>query len=396
MEPAEKSPSPVIDCDFPGGNIVLDRMTGDDICLHQDLRDTGGDWFYWYFRVRHASNKRLCFHFTESRALGVRGAALSLDKGTTWRWLGSGTVEEDRFFYDFPPNIEEARFSFGMPYLGSHWTAFAHRWRNSTRFANDEFCPTEKGRTSEAAHLYCSSGVTRFRVVVTCRHHCCEMMANYVLEGLIEHILRAEDETGEWLRNNVEFLMLPFMDKDGVEQGDQGKNRRPHDHNRDYLGEKSIYATTIALQKLLPTWSNGLLRVALDLHCPHISGLHNEDVFLVGSPCDRIRAHEIRFSNILESIHPVSLPFEARHYMPFGTSWNKRKTGDDGICFSHWAGLLPEITLATSIEIPYANAGGVEVNAESSRGFGKDIARALCIYLKMTDAQRANKTTALS
>ena len=41
-----------IDADFPGGNIVLDRIEGDTVLLHQDLRDTEGDWFYWYFRER--------------------------------------------------------------------------------------------------------------------------------------------------------------------------------------------------------------------------------------------------------------------------------------------------------------------------------------------------------
>jgi hypothetical protein len=32
----------------------------------------------------------------------------------------------------------------------------------------------------------------------------------------------------------VEFCIAPFMDKDGVEEGDQGKLRWPHDHWEDY------------------------------------------------------------------------------------------------------------------------------------------------------------------
>ena len=42
-----------IDGDIPGGNIVVDAIDGDPaVLLHQDLRDTAGDWFYWHFRVR--------------------------------------------------------------------------------------------------------------------------------------------------------------------------------------------------------------------------------------------------------------------------------------------------------------------------------------------------------
>ena len=85
-------------------------------------------------------------------------------------------------------------------------------------------------------------------VLLTCRHHACEMMASYSLEGIMEAVL-ASDE-GRRLREQVEFFVVPFMDKDGVEEGDQGKNRKPHDHNRDYDGE-SLYASVRAVRELV-------------------------------------------------------------------------------------------------------------------------------------------------
>ena len=30
----------VVDADFPGGNIIVDELKGNDVYLHQDLRDT--------------------------------------------------------------------------------------------------------------------------------------------------------------------------------------------------------------------------------------------------------------------------------------------------------------------------------------------------------------------
>ena len=76
------------------------------------------------------------------------------------------------------------------------------------------------------------------------------MMANYLIEGIIETVL-GNGKQGEWFRKNVELLIIPFVDKDGVEDGEQGKYRRGRDHNRDYSGE-SIYASTRAIRNYVP------------------------------------------------------------------------------------------------------------------------------------------------
>ena len=59
-----------VDCNFPGGNIILDRIDGNTIELHQDMRDTAIDWFYWYFRVRGAAGQTLTVRFTGSDVIG--------------------------------------------------------------------------------------------------------------------------------------------------------------------------------------------------------------------------------------------------------------------------------------------------------------------------------------
>ena len=76
-------------------------------------------------------------------------------------------------------------------------------------------------------------------LVLTARHHACESMASHVLEGILSGVL-ADDDCGRRWREGWQVVAAPFMDKDGVEDGDQGKNRRPHDHNRDYgkIGNK--------------------------------------------------------------------------------------------------------------------------------------------------------------
>ncbi|HNT37118.1 MAG TPA: M14 family zinc carboxypeptidase, partial [bacterium] len=267
----------LIDADFPGGNIVVERIEGDDCFVHQDLRDTTRDWFYWCFRVRNAQGRRLTFHFTQSNVLGVEGPAVSLDQGVTWRWLGDSCIQEKAFSYSFGLDEREVRFSFGMPYLEEHLARFLTDHRQNQFLRTETLCTSRKGRTVARIHIGCIHREPVARVLLTCRHHCCEMMASYSLQGLMQAVISNSEEFA-WLRNNVEFLVVPFVDKDGVEDGDQGKMRHPHDHNRDYLGEPadSIYPEVRALREFVPKWSGGLLRVGLDLHCPYIRGAHNE------------------------------------------------------------------------------------------------------------------------
>jgi len=40
-----------VSSDFPGGNIVVTKISGDTVSVKPDLSFTAGEWFYWYFKV---------------------------------------------------------------------------------------------------------------------------------------------------------------------------------------------------------------------------------------------------------------------------------------------------------------------------------------------------------
>lgn len=369
-------PALQIDADFPGGNIVVGRIDGDEVFLHQDLRETTGNWFYWCFRVRGAEGRTLRFNFTKTDVLGARGPALSTDGGRTWQWLGTNVVAGRTFTYAFPAETSEAFFSLGMTYTERHWRDFMARLGPRPGLKTGTLCQTPKGRSAEFIRVGKVNGTPAHRVALTARHHACEMMASYELEGIIGAVL-ADDATGRWLREEVEFLIVPFMDKDGVEDGLQGKNRTPHDPNRDYLGE-SLYPTVAALKQLLPVWSDGKLRLALDLHCPYLKGAGAERIHFVGGPDAGQWERAGRFCNILERVRTGPLVYRPEDNIPYGKSWN---TLAEPRMFGRWAAGLPGVHFATTVELPYANALGKAVNAESARAFGRDLARAIHEYL---------------
>jgi len=207
-------------------------------------------------------------------------------------------------------------------------------------------------------------------------------MASFVLEGLVRGVLADEDDAARrWLRENVEFLVVPFADKDGVEDGDQGKARAPHDSYMDY-SEKSIYPVPAALRERVPRWAGGKLCVVLDLHCPSIRGGRNETVFMAGVPGEGAWRNLQRFSGILESLPLKGLPYHAKDNLPWGQEWNTSAKLGVGKSFPLWAGELPGVELVATMEIAYANASGTAVTPDTARAFGRDLARAIAQYLR--------------
>jgi hypothetical protein len=187
----------------------------------------------------------------------------------------------------------------------------------------------------------------------------------------------ADDDTGGWLRRNARFTVIPFVDKDGVEDGDQGKNRRPRDHNRDYDGE-SVHPSVAAIRTMTRAWPAGELRVHLDLHCP---GLSDRQIAFIGGKDQAIWDEVQKLSKILASVQSGPLKFDPGDNMPFGKGWNTSSSYTAGMSSTGWTSALPGVALAATIEFPYATAGGAAVTAESARAFGRDLGTALRRYL---------------
>ena len=382
-----------IDAKFPGGNIVVDGIDDQVVRLRTDLRDTAGWWFYWNFRVQGAEGKNVRFVF-DTEPVGVRGPAVSVDAGRTWRYLGAAGGDTRSFRYQFQPDEQDVRFAYAIPYLQADWERFLDAYKGSPRLRSAVLCKSRQGRDVEC--LYFGrldppgapgrGGKPVARAMFTCRHHACESLASYVLEGLVAAVVDATSEEGRWLGENVALLCVPFVDKDGVEAGDQGKNRKPHDHNRDYSGE-GLYPETRGIRTQVPQWLAEGPAVLVDLHCPCIRGEHDTRIYMVGSPIERIAVEQKRFYEILKGGLRGPLPYGEKGLLASGTGWNKPGSYKAGDPFSHWASKLPVARLAGTFEIPYAQAGGVEVNAQSARAFGRDLARALYEYLRPLGTQ---------
>lgn len=368
-----------VDAEFPGGNIVVEAIDGADIRVHQDLRTTQMDWFYWYFRVRPNGHPELRVTFTESGAVGVRGPAVSLDGGRTWEWVGSDSGDPNTFRAAMPPNADEVRFSFGMPYVVEDLSAFVARHVSDPHFSTEHLTKSEHGRDVDLWRVGKIDGPADFRVLLTCRHHCCEMMASYALEGLVEAVLDDAD-FGPWLRSHVEFQVVPMVDVDGVEEGDQGKLRSPHDHNQDYAEHVQRYAAVRAIRALALDPSSSRIDFAMDMHCPWMSGPEHESIYFVGTPNAANWDSIVAISRLLQESGRGPLTFDTANNMPHGVGWNVINDPDLRT-FAGFFDTVPDAGPHTTLELPYANSSGQEVNAATARLFGRDLARMIHDYL---------------
>lgn len=368
-----------INADFPGGNIVVNKISGDTVWVKPDLSFISGQWFYWYFKVSGISGKTVTFKFDQRDVFGKYGPAYSINNDENWKWYGENRIVDNGFSFSFSKQDTIGFFSVAFPYTEKDFIRFTNNLHNKEELIFDTLCFSPENRVIEKVTIPSTKEAPKYKVIITARHHACEMMANYVLEGIIKSVLN--DRNLEVLRRDVEFFIVPFMDKDGVENGEQGKNRIPRDHNRDYSGE-SIHKSTAALRELTPTWSNNKLKIALDIHCPWIYGEGNEYIYSVGASESELEKNQIHFSKLLEKNSAGELKLYHRDFLPFGKSWNTGSNYSQGMGFKKWASTIEGISLATSLEFPYANVSGVMVSKDNARAFGEVIAYSIKEYLE--------------
>ena len=370
-----------VDDKLPAGNIIVDGIEGDVVKVRQDQRGTVGEkWFYWAMRVTGAAGRTVKFEFDKNPGggpVGVRGPVVSLDRGKTFSYPLDGKSRADGFTYAFPKGADEVWFYECHPYVRADWDAFvaSHKDKLGKAFEIGTLCKSRKGEDVPLARVGCIRKTPKHRIFMCARHHCSESMGSWVLEGVVDAFL-APDDLGAWLRENVELMLVPMTDYDGVQAGDQGKKRGPHDHNRDYT--EFLYPETKAITEWIQSHADGKLDLFLDVHCPWIRGPYNEFLYTPWKDPEIVPSvsDEKRFSKLLEKLQCGSIRYRATDDLPFDQAWNKGVNYAQGLSSVAWACLnVKGLKVCRSLEVPFANANGAVVTPEVCRQLGHDLAK---------------------
>lgn len=344
----------VIHQNFTGGNISVKEIDGDTVILENELRDTTGDWFYWAFCVEGAENRTLTFRFQPSR-LGYFGPAVSYDL-ENWHWLHH--VEGDSFTYTFRAEESKVYFAHSMLYHPSRFMNFADKHHLQV----EELCKGYKGSSIPCIKF----GEGNTSIILTARHHACESTGNYVLEGVLEELLAdpIPDAT---------VFCVPFVDFEGVIRGDQGKNRTPHDQNRDYDTEKeAIYPECNAIKEYAEAHG---CHYGFDFHAPWHKGGQNDTVFIVQNRIEQLDLLN-KFGILLEkTISADSLKYEHKNDYPPETGWNIPNAQ-----FANYMATRAENVVAFTLETTYFGTPNNEVSIDKLIELGHCFAKTFKKY----------------
>jgi hypothetical protein len=359
----------VVDKNLPAGNIVFERMVNDTVYVHQELRGSKKAWFYWAFRVTGAQGKKLTFVFTKSFAICERGPVVSLDKGKSYEYLAEEGATKFQFTYDFPADAKEVWFYECHPYTPEMWYSFINA-PHKGQYETGVLCKSRKGRDVPFFRIMPKKAAPKLSVVISCRHHCSEAPAGYVVEGITAAFLE-DSELGEWLRDNIELNVVPFVDMDGAVEGDQGKWRLPHDHNRDYTD--FLFPETAALASLMAETQPDIY---IDCHDPKLYKYNDNYIYTPFK--ENSKPEEFIFSRLMEKYQEGGLNYRTSDDLPYGVSWNADHNYTDGMNATGWAlANIPGIKVSRTIEFPFAYSNDALVYPYKLRQFGHGMARAL-------------------
>lgn len=370
--------------EFEGGNGFIEKISNDTVWITPDTRNIIGDWFYWAIEVISDTDRDLTFCLPPYK-IPAFGVAYSLDNGENWNW---SKQDEEKYIHSFSLHLyknKPIRLSMGFPYTNSNWNKFV-KGLDSDVYVIDTLCMTAKDQAVPMMKLGSKSKgkdtLSKPKVVITARHHACEMMTNYVLEGMIKSFVSNDKDLIPFLEK-YEVLIIPFVDYEGVQNGDQGKSRYPRDHNRDYSG-KSIYSTTNAIREFIPRWAQDNLALVIDMHCPGIWGKEHELIHIVGSKVEKFANAETLFASYLAKYTTgKELLFDETAILYFGTSWNNDQSEIQGDSFKTWCQKqFPNSKLACSLEVPYATNKGQKITIENLNEFGRAMSYAISDFLE--------------
>lgn len=348
---------------FPGGNALVKGIQGDRVNLAPDLRG-GRKWFYWYIEAQVKQAGTVTFAFS-GKYIGNQGPAVSTDSGLTWKYLGTSTVKGNSFTYNFTKKDEKVRFAVTIPYLHRDLDVFLKKNAGNSNLKKTVLTKSLKGRDVELLQIG-APGPGIEAVCFTCRHHACETTASYLLEGFMQAAI-ADTPEGKSFRKKYVLYIIPFVDKDGVELGDQGKGRAPHDHNRDY-GKDSLYPEIDAIEKLAVAKK---IKFLVDWHCPTLLMRSHQDFYFCGPKL----MPPANFKNAKQ------WSSEIRKMLPNGAPnapavWLKPvKPKEKGDLCSGFFAFLPEMVMAIALEVPFASPGK-KMDSASLKKYGEAFLKA--------------------
>ena len=223
---------------FDSGNIEIVGASKTGRVELQIRPDAGGDHFQWFhYRVTGARDVKLAMRIVNAKQVSYPDgwknyrACASYDRDdwfrvdTTW----DGEVLE----IQHTPEADSVYYAYFAPYSLERHADLVAAAQCVDGVTHERLGATVDGRDLDLLRI--GSGEKGRRACwIIARQHPGETMAEWLVEGLLERLLDAEDAVGRWLLERAEFFIVPNMNPDGSARGHLRNNAAGANLNREW------------------------------------------------------------------------------------------------------------------------------------------------------------------
>ncbi len=264
--------------DFPGANLGGWQRVGASEFELSIRKDSGAEFYRWYsFKVYGCGACRLVFHITNAaganaaRAWSYSRPAASGDGGNTWERIQNANYDDGTFSFEATSASDTLWIAYNPVYDYSRWLALIAGATHHPSVARAEVIAQTIER--RPVHLIeitrlPADAAERPAIWIIARQHPAEVGGSWLLEGLLEFLL-SDDATARALLRKTVFLVVGFMNPDGVVRGNYRVNSRGQDLAGSWINPDSSRVPSVtAVEKSMLNYGKGGGRNALliDLH----------------------------------------------------------------------------------------------------------------------------------
>ena len=233
---------------------------------------------HFHFRIHAKKGSKLTLEFKNldnvwnsqkgSVARELKAAVISQD-GKKWNPIDFESLPENRVRLNFEMPANALYVARVEPYRISDLDRMLDSIKSNSLVQITTFGKTVQGRDLEIVRI--GNPTAPFRVFIRARAHPWESGGNWVVQGLIQRLLKADAEAKKYLDRYCVYI-LPMANKDGVATGRTRFNMLGKDLNRDWdkPADRELSPENFALEKWLESM------IARN-HAPHLAiELHND------------------------------------------------------------------------------------------------------------------------
>ncbi len=237
---------------------------------------------------------------------------------------------------------------------------------------------THEGRPVTRLRLAGERGGERPGLYLMARQHSGETPGSWGLDGILRHLASDADEARE-LREALDVWVCPFVDLDGVVNGDYGKDALPWDYNRAWE-RLPMRASVHAIQRdLMRFRKHTQPRLVIDLHGP---GHSTPGVYVQLPRSERPEAQRqggLEFGADLAALFPELAAASLTRETTYASRWNKLST------LGTWTWDFLEQTQCVTVEISYQRLTDEPLTPDGYHEIGRRVLRAAHAWLSRRD-----------